>query len=348
MKKKKVDSKKKYVKPAVEHISMDAKNLIKGCLVCPHLFVWDGVSYIKENSILPDSEDISRKERDLKDYYVLRTLPVPKDGHLNFKIRELANDVSYLKRVSLLTVEHPQETSIGVSREGEIYSYNKDSFILPQKCIDKNGNKIPQIAEFDTTSFYQATPGDCLYLEIEKPNSSQAKLIILDPPVEEYKRYAGGPNEPPPISKTSIHIFLFMKNKWRYITTLHTRTDFYVDIVNLAPYLSDTESRLKIKLEFTAFHQVAFIGLDVTPSVNVKKKEYKLVKAIHSRLENVTEILERDEGYVKLSQQEEIELNFPIPQPAESWNQISYILVTEGYYIPTTKILYSSLTTANC
>ncbi len=340
MENKRLRPKKIYTQPKVERILLDGKNIIKGCLVCPHLFVWDGIRYVKENSILPDSEDILRKERDIMDYYVLNTTPVPKGKYLSFKIKELANDISYFKQFVLLTAEHPQEVCLGVTKRGRIYPYKEENFILPENCQDKEGKEITSIRDFDVKEFYQAKPGDCLYLEFKRPNSS-ARLLILDPTdLGEGRKYLASNDQ----AKTSIYIHLFVESKWKCINVFHTRTNFYLDIVDLTPHLFNIKDKLIVKLEFTAFHKVAFVGLDVTPFVKIRVREYQIIQAIHSKLGDVTETLRRENNeYVKLSPMEEIELNFPVPTPPTSKKQLTYILMSKGYYIPIAKILQPAL-----
>jgi hypothetical protein len=85
---------------------------------------------------------------------------------------------------------------------------------------------------------------------------------------------------------------------------------------------------------------VAFVGIDTTPPIPMKKRVYKLSKAIHSELGDVTETLrEENNQFTCLIPGEEIELKFPVPEPAKPWNKLSYVLVTRGYYIPVTKLM---------
>jgi hypothetical protein len=147
---------------------------------------------------------------------------------------------------------------------------------------------------------------------------------------------------PIPEYKT-IHIYLFLNKKWEKIQRLFTRDEYYPEIVELTPYLEriKKERNIKIRLEFTSFHKVCFVGLDSSPQVSIKLKKYPLLQAWHSNFGSVTEKLnELNNMFVPLFPGEEIDLIFPIPEKASlKSRKISYVLISKGYYIPIHKVV---------
>lgn len=339
-----MEKKKKYVKPKVICIPTDIKQMVKnstGCSgSCPNVFVWDKREYIRENNILPDSEDLFRKEKVVEDYYVLQSQPEEENGCINLKIRELYREVSYLYNFHLMTVEHPKDYKIGFTTDNNLLSYKNPISAL--SCKNQYGEDcLLEVTNRDWINperYFHASPGDSLEIDFGKVVSSSLKLVIVDPKDDERFLMAGCGGEPP-AQRKSIHIYIYI-NQLPKIDTIHTRLDFYPDIVDLTPYISQIKDNLKIKLEFTAHHKVAFVGIDTTPPVPMKKRVYKLAQAIHSELGDVTETLkEENNQFVRLMPGEEIELKFPVPEPPKPGNKLSYVLVSKGYYIPVTKLI---------
>lgn len=341
--------KKKYQKPKIIEILIDIKELIKATTErcnpgCPYLFLWNGKEYIVENSILPDSEDLLRKEKVLNDYYVLKNEPSLKDGDLSFKIREFENEVSWFDRFSLLTLEHLEQYEITYSNQNMPLVFNYHNLLKPKLSKDQNNKDLTKNFnknEFSIKDYYSSQPGEYLYMEFKIPETEWLKFLIYDPKKDSFRLVGiddcipgkGG-------CKDSIHVYVYLNNELKKIDILHTRAEFYPDIIDLTPYLPQIKGNLKIKLEFTSPHKVAFVGIDTTPPIPIKKRVYKLKEAIHSDLGDVTDTLrEENNQFARLMPGEEIELKFPIPEPAKIGNKLSYCLVSRGYYIPTTKIL---------
>lgn len=334
---------KKYTKPEVIRIPIDFRRLIKnqtggGGGYCPYLFVWNGINYVRENSLLPDSEDLWRKEKLLTDYYVLKNLPQAKNGYLSFKIKEVSEDISWFKKFEMISVEIDKNYSIGYTPEGKLSSYFHPK--LPKEIVDGRGNslwnKLGKNMD-DIRDYFRSKPGDEIYLDFGKVESNFAKLVIVDPRV--YAQRDGCINVH---GMKSIFVFYINFNSfWEEVTVLHTRAEFYPDIIDLTPYLPQIKENLKVRLQFSAEHKVSFVGLDISEPIPLKTKTYSLAQALHSEFGDVTDILKgaESEEFVRLYPGEEIELKFPVPEPPKPGNKLSYVLVTEGYYLPIEKIV---------
>lgn len=334
-----------YNKPEVIKIPIDfyemVKNSTKGC---PYIFVWDGRDYVKENNILPFSEDLSRKEKIIKDYYVLQNIPTLSQRNIKLKLKEMEQEISWLDKFELITVEHSKEFKIGFTPTGKMVNYNPNPK-LPFLCRDNKGNNcIKEVTNQNWNepgSYYRAKPGDSLNLLFNNIECNNLKLIIVDPKeeYEEWLKYAVITHKQ---KCQSIHVYIHLSEKTEHIEIIHTREEFYPDIVDLTPYLPQIkkENKIRIKLEFTAHHKVAFVGIDTTPPIPIKKRVYKLSQAIHSSLGDVTNTLSKENNELtRLAPGEEIELKFPTPQPAKPGNKLSYVLVSRGYYVPVTKLV---------
>lgn len=337
--------KRKYQKPEVVKIIVDFKQLVRnstGCCrctpSCPYVFVWDGKEYIMDNTILPVSLDLFRKEKVVTDHYVLQKEPQKKYGEIKLKIKELEYEVSWLKKFEMLAVEHPKDYKIGFTTDGRMLTYKAP--YLPKLCLDKEKNdclaKVTQDNWASPEDSYYANPGDSLKVEFENLNSNHLKLIIVDPRDDDWKLYATKVHE-------SIHVNLFIDGEYREIDVLHTRNEFYPEVVDLTAYLHHLDSDpIKIKLDFTAPHKICFIGLDTSMPISVKEEKRQIIYAEHSKLGDVTDILKSDnDKLVRLYPGESIDLRFPAPslQDRTNTSKLSYVLVSKGYYVPIRELL---------
>ncbi|MCD6081093.1 MAG: hypothetical protein J7J54_06580 [Candidatus Omnitrophica bacterium] len=340
--------KRKYKKPELIKIELEFKELIRSTTGggCPSLYRWDGKEFVEENNILPQSERLSFFKRTIRDFYLLQKKPSVRQKSLHFKIKESELEVSYFKKFELWTIEYPRGYNLGVSNLGEPVLFKQP--VLPLEAIDNQGeDRLFELSSFNwiaPNTYYSSTPGDVLDLTFENLNGSSLKLIIVDPiSLDDLmkKAYAGCcPNIGAQL-KESIHVILEGVGE---ITVVCSRKNFYPEIIDLTPFKEKLKNKsvIKIRLAFTSFHKVCFVGLDATPQIPLKVNRYNLQKAYHTGIGEVTSLLtQEDESYVKLIPGEELDLYFPVPKFSnKNANQeIGYMLLTTGYYLPITKII---------
>ncbi|MBI4722838.1 MAG: metallophosphoesterase, partial [Candidatus Stahlbacteria bacterium] len=122
---------------------------------CPYVYVWDGVNFQKDNSVIPASQINWTRQ----DPYTL-TIPLqPKDGHYVLRVKEDGGTITYLDAVRLIAVDHPENTVIGTATNGDIVHYaNKISPISYLGASDSGQDILDLISNQDS-----------LYLELN-PN----------------------------------------------------------------------------------------------------------------------------------------------------------------------------------
>lgn len=335
---------KKYTKPEAIKIPVDFRGLVKNVTGggCPFIFVWDGKKYIKENNILPRSENLDRLDKIVTDFYCFQHTPLPENGELKLRIKEFEQECSWFNKFHLITVEHPANLQIGSTIDGKIVIFNPYKLLLPKSCINSLGEECAEkISNKDWVNnpgnYYDASPGDYLEMDFGKIKSNYLKLIVVDPKNDSFKlaqwdvicRY-----------KCNVCLKIYLAGYNEQISVHHTRVEFYPEIVDLSSYLTKIKGNLRLRFDFIYRRKVAFVGIDTTPPVPMEKKVYQLKQAIHSEFGDVTDILREDnDKFVRLYPGEEIELRFPVPETPKPGNKLSYVLYSKGYYIPTTKIL---------
>jgi len=92
---------------------------------CPFVFVNNGSEFVQDNNILHRSEFDENIGNDIEDKYMLRVTPVfsLSDSICEIKIKELNNDISYFDKFSLVAIDHPIGTSLGITEENNYVLY---------------------------------------------------------------------------------------------------------------------------------------------------------------------------------------------------------------------------------
>jgi len=103
---------------------------------CPVLFAYDGQEFREENPLLTASE-LSGYVDIVTDYYVVNTPVTPVDGQVQFQLREMEDEITYLHGLELITVDHSNETRIACGVDGQISAYRET--IAPLSAVDQDG-----------------------------------------------------------------------------------------------------------------------------------------------------------------------------------------------------------------
>lgn len=118
---------------------------------CPFLFVKGFNGFVNDNNILHRSEFDQNLGRDIEDKYLLRVTPQfnQNDSTCELKIKELNNDISYFDKFSLVAVDHPVGTSLGVSENGDYVLYYASETCELQHAQHEEADVTPELA-FDS------------------------------------------------------------------------------------------------------------------------------------------------------------------------------------------------------
>jgi hypothetical protein len=290
---------------------------------CPYVYDWNGSGYVKDNNILPASEN--GNGTDTKDYYMLQQPLVPvfstkQKSVYSLQIGEFENNVDYINQAELIAVDHPEDTSIAVTQQGQIIAYK--SLASPITCVDNNGNN--ELAAIDSmngnvsdpSTYYQGNKGDWLLLDFGRVTGPYANLILRDD------------------MKCAECIDVQVPNAtggWQTVDVLNPRDYWSIEAVNMAAYLPKTGDFI-VRLLWTQTHRLDYVGLDTSPSAPVQAYSAPPTLAIHSTMGDVTaKLMYDDTQSVELVNGQYITLWFTLPTQAEGTTR-SFILYTDGYY----------------
>jgi len=281
---------------------------------CPYVSVWDGEEYRLDNNVLPSSEYVGG---DVVDYYELRRDLVRENGKYSLLVSEFENEHSYLDQIQLLTVDHESDADIAVSPTGEILTYKNP--VPPVSAINREGENLTGTLRGADSCFYESYEGDYVTLNFGNLNiSNGAKLLI---------RSDFGPKKSPIYIQT-----LNSTGHWNTVATIYVRRYWYMDIVDLSPYLASDGGELKVRLCFVSNDKIDFVGLDTSKNENFETQYANLASAVHSVDGNVKSALSNDDDvYAELVPDQWIELKFTPPQ--QTLAQRNFIIVVKGHYV---------------
>ena len=290
---------------------------------CPYVYAWNGTSYVKDNNILPASEN--GNGTDVEDHYKLEQPLVPffqgqQVSLYSLQLLEFEHEHDYVDQVNLLAVDHSQGTSIAVTPEGEILTYQNP--VSPASCVDNYGNsRLGEVGRMDgnvsmQSTYFQGYAGDWLLLNFGRVTAENAKLILRD-------------------DQKCADVCINMQvpdqaGNWQTVEVLHPRDYWAVEAVNLTAYVPANGDFI-VRLLWTATHRLDYVGLDTTSQEACEFHQASVFLAVHSTEGNVIrKILENDQIYTELVPGERIQLAFFLPSNQNQ--ERAFILHTEGHY----------------
>jgi hypothetical protein len=287
---------------------------------CPFLYAWNGKDYVIDNNLLPTSARSSGM--DVEDFYRLEQTSVPVRQNpllsfYSFQISEFQTEHSYLDQVKLLAVDHQPDVNVAVAQDGEILTYRNPH--PPVSCTNKYGYNMLNRIQYIDQEYYQGFPDDYLLLDFGNLSIREGAKLVMRADA---------------LCKDSIHVQILNETgEWQTVAKIIPRAYWATEIVNLAPYLPNSTSNLQIRLYFTAFHKLDYVGLDTTPQADVTTRQAILISAMHSEQGSVTlKLLFNDQKYAELVPNQQISLLFAMPRKQNPTTTTTLIFYTEGHY----------------
>ena len=124
---------------------------------CPALYVWNGVRFTLENTILAEC-DGKRVTHDVTDYYRVAGFVAQEGDELRFQIREDANAVSSFSDFELLVVDHPERKPVYVAEDGTIMTTGQP-FSLSWARDHKGNDILEELSAMDEFVYLSTEDG---------------------------------------------------------------------------------------------------------------------------------------------------------------------------------------------
>jgi hypothetical protein len=285
---------------------------------CPYVYTWNGNTWIEENNILPQSQDLTLLGQNVTDYYQLYTKPVEEDGKYYLAISEYEEDKSFFDQLKLLVIDHPEESFITVDDSGTVIQFAKPAFFANAQ-LDSN-DVYKQLLSLDDIKT-EVSESDVLSLSFEDVNSITENWLLLIGQVEA-------------VAKEKVSAKMVSKNNngkesSATFSSFRLRKNPTYQWV-LAP--TSSSSTLQIDIAWQEDAQVDYTELSNRLELPFILSEAELLSASHSALGDIKNEIMLSDGIVsELNKDEWIELAYSIP-PIIQGMQRSFVLVSNGRY----------------
>lgn len=193
--------------------------------------------------------------------------------------------------------------------------------------MTKNWQDVTDVVSAVDGNYFEGYAGDYLLLDFGDLNiSSGAKLILRTDALCPL---------PPCFVKDSIHVHtLNATGSWVTVASFIPRMYWSTDALNLSDYLPDANGDVKLRLYFTAYHKIDFVGLDTSEQDEFELRHGNLAIANHIRLGDVKYLFKDSNNmHVELLPGERVLVQFTLPQNLRE--ERDFIIILEGHYFRT-------------
>jgi hypothetical protein len=305
---------------------------------CPFVFAWTGSQFEKDNTILTQSEDPYRPDLWVSDYLYLSKKPTLVGNSYLLQIREFEQEISYLDNLELILVDHPEDTKVAVSPDGEIRLYETE--FVPLACVDHNGeDQLDRIMDKDGIFYICEQAGHLiLTLGVQLNGDEPPSLITetgVDLPPEHKQHTKVNSSSDPPMLKIEVQK---KDGTWIRLSHLPPRDKPEQAFCFVDPRYLDENGEVRIRISWTNYYsadQITYFAVSPTQPELLRSLP---VLASHSKNGNASSKLKCIDGeFVVLVPGEQIELNFPSRGESALGMKRDFVLKSTGYYVPLTK-----------
>ncbi len=298
---------------------------------CPYVYTWDGDDFVEDNTILPASEDKTRGEKEVIDYYLLNQPLVGENGFYHLQIREFEKERSFLNSFQLIEADHPYGTKVAIGEDGGLYEYKQKLPLIG--CTDDKGNDhLEELKEEDGLYFTSNGSGYLLleyYLPSDIPGSGNCQLSLEDLPKYMIK---GGVVDKALPSSMGEKITIIGEGS-SSIREIFPRANPYEGAIVIDLSDASPGEKVTIKLAYNSSYTADMIGCYIADFTPLPGNKIDLSTATHSRLGDITSLLrDQDKRMVNLQPGERIDLLFPADGAPEEGMKRDFVLISSGYY----------------
>ena len=154
---------------------------------CPFLFTWDGSKYVFEGDLyaagkLATKTKVGYLKPNPYDAWVLKNVPVSKDGSLEVKLVEERYEADYLDQLKLYTLDVPADRQVVSKTPVQATAFNGVSTLL--HTVSRNLTPVVSAVRTDTgedvTAQLSATDGNYVVLSNDRNLDFDYKTLELD------------------------------------------------------------------------------------------------------------------------------------------------------------------------
>ena len=287
------------------------------------------------------------------DEYILANNPSIEDGIIKLRIEEIEPEESYPDQFKLARIMHGEDTELIIDNQSNklrsIIKTEEKNIVSNCEFINENGDSsdcLDSTKNKDNLNIH-GRPGAKVELEIDitKFGNKDVYLVVNSwgsnplPMNPEYLKAS---------SNSLLPTFFDVEGDGEYVSFNHIhpreiQTDAHLDITEVIKMAKN--NKLGIKIDWTDEHWVDQISIVTSEEKEYRLEELLLVKANHSRDNNVLDsLLEKDQKYAHTIQKDIINLEFSAGRYIKYENEKeSYVFISSGFYTALRESLYPEL-----
>lgn len=315
---------------------------------CPYVSVWNGSAFVRDNNILPQSEESSRNGN-VTDYYRLRQAIQSDDGRYRLRIEEFEQEYTQADYFRIDIIDHPQQTRVAVTDDGRYFAYSdlvppvtasgRDGDDLPALLAADDGNTVGGMADRNITLDFgpvTSVNGVRLVAHIDRNCANDAgsasQLFLPAVPQTPVPQKPTVGIERADNNKRLPGLAQLGENASTSTPLIRTRENGVIALADVTSILPANGERFVISLTVPAGYDLDFVGLDCSDPTPVDVRSVGVSSAVHSHFGDVTDNLVSAEGdCVEISPEQYLDLAFEADAPRAGLTR-DVVLVSTGRY----------------
>jgi len=302
--------------------------------LCPALYVWTGKTFTLQDYVLTQSQtQLSATAVD--DYLPISYGIAEEDGYYRIQIREFENEITFLDQVELVVAEYPDESQIGISIAGEIFTHHEE--ITPIAAVDELGSDVLSLIGSEDGLLYESHGPGSLTLTYRNTMGEERQdfgVSLLSAPPKENPEPSGTATA----DATGDYLYAEIEDangNWQYLGGIppreHSTATSQWAFDN---FTSDLGETFRVKITWTREYSVDCQTLQLHDNAPVTEHHLSPVEATHTVAGKVAGSLTGvDADIITLSPGETVELTFKAPERIRGYRpNRAFYLKTHGYY----------------
>jgi len=297
---------------------------------CPWVFPWNGFEFVRDNDIYSVAR---HSEGEYRDYYLLARPLVAREGVYPLEIREVEQENSWTDMVGLIAVDHAEGVMIGPDGQGNIHAYRPAELLAPVTARGNGADVGAAVSSWNDHGVHGYGDDDIDLDFGEIDTSAGARLVLrvkgFNSGQGEYRPFIG-----PPAVVVQVPA---ADGSWREAGRLQPRFEWSTNVFDLTAAFSRADGATKVRLHVIShgdkYHEVDIAALAIGPEPAMAVHHLDLSAATFAGRDVSAILRVADNDYQRMAPGEKIRVDFTAPPPTGA--QRDFVLVSEGYYIPT-------------
>jgi M6 family metalloprotease-like protein len=298
---------------------------------CPVLFVHDGEEFIQDNPLLTACER-SYYQNTVTDYYKVRQPVANENGLVRFQIREMEHEITYLEGLELITVEHPAETKLAVTENGEMFAFIEE--LVPIAAVDQNGEDwLEAVSAQDGLWFHSDVPG---HLDVTFVNPGKETVLSMTTGQKDRclpKRVVGSSAER--LSPISVSIQT-ENTMWQHLAAPPPRESQVDDYVRMDFQTDISGSQITLRIAWSHSYSTDMVSLAIPTDHQLNVTSHDISRATSKIGKEAPKVWS---GFVpgqslEMRMGDHLEFAFEVTANSDPSIITDYIVVARGRYEP--------------